>query len=447
MRLLPLVATFYDPDRLQALGERIGEDMAEIQLVTAILRATSSCWAFPQLNAAGVSTQPSAFASAYSSGLATIFVTYGACLSGSGLYNVPDWSSGLFLVDLRSIILPSQKRRDTRAMVSQSAAQPAGTNLRTLEIRKFAGSNLIAIFGSLLSFGLVAGPASAGTLMLDGTVWSVTFPNSVNLIFNTNDRTNGTSGTLIEITTRTNNDSITLLFQQMFETPTSTPASAGLRLNFQKTDTNVVDADWIGYNLQLFDDVPLLGADPINAGDHPPEPHFHPDGVAPTAATFTFGGPAFSGNELGKYSSSFKGDAATRDPADLIQLGFDGRKVIKNRSVQIQNLLIHERQFAIGVIPDPGRRTFRLVETPIPIPEPRSLWLSGIGVAMLGLCSWLGRGRSSRTTVPVVRPVMYKGYPPSSSCRTGTIPTVISLPAPAPRPQGCSETSSRKVGD
>jgi hypothetical protein len=232
-------------------------------------------------------------------------------------------------------------------------------------------SILIATFAGLASLGLVAGPASAALVMLrsgdqiPGTAWEVIFEDPVTLLFNDADKTNRSDGTLFELTSRTNNDSITLTFQQIFETPTSRPAG-GLRLNFQKTDTNVTGPAWTGYQLQLIDDVPAPN-DPKN-GDYPPQPHFHQSGpaarIVPTAATFIFG-EIFTGDNLDKYKSSFKGDVRSRDPSDLIELGGTGNTVGQGQSVQILNLLIHEREFAIGVIPDPGRRIFRLVETPV----------------------------------------------------------------------------------
>jgi hypothetical protein len=231
---------------------------------------------------------------------------------------------------------------------------------------------LIAIFGGLLSLGLVTGPGAADPVILHsgdqipGTVWEVIFPNSVMLIFNEADKTNDSAGTLIALTARTNNASITLQFQQIFETPTSLVAG-GLRLNYQSTVTNVTGGPaWAGYQLQLIDDFPAPNEPKSNI--HPSQPHFHPNPrIVGTAAKATFiFGETFTGNE-NKYISSFLGKVPERggqaDPADLILLGGN---VGQGRSVQILNLLIHERQFAIGVIPDPGRRIFRLVETPIP---------------------------------------------------------------------------------
>lgn len=262
----------------------------------------------------------------------------------------------------------------------------------TIPLRRAA----MLVAGALCLQFLAGATASADLIVLKsgdlipGTVWDVSFPKTVSLVFNTSDTTNSTAGTLIETTARTDNSAITIHFQQDFETPLS-KVGGGLRLNLQKTDTNAVGPAWVGYEIKLVD---LVSApnDP-QSDEHPPEPHFHPK-----TATFIFG-DTFTGADVKKYRSSFLGDSMIRNPVDTMIFGDGGTTTVPmGRSVQMLNLLIHERQFPIGTIPDPGRRTFDMIETPIlakPAPEPGSLCLGGIGVATLGLFQWWRNRRAS----------------------------------------------------
>jgi hypothetical protein len=242
----------------------------------------------------------------------------------------------------------------------------------------------------------VIGPVAAGPIMLKsgqqipGTVWEAIFPSQVNLSFNADDKTNGTAGTLIETTSRVNNDPLTIEFQQIFETPISKVAG-GLRLNLQKTDTNAVGPAWTGYKLQLIDLVPAPN-DP-ESDEHPPQPHFHPK-----TATFLLGTKSFNSTNNNLFSATFLGKNQV-DPSDTILLGDGKTEVDQNKSVQILNLLIHERQFPIGVIPDPGRRIFDLVETPIIAgaanPEPAAIIQFGTGLLGLLGFAWYRRRRGA----------------------------------------------------
>src|SRR5262245_24843232 len=190
---------------------------------------------------------------------------------------------------------------------------------RRSEMNNFAWARSILFAITLASLGLT-GNASGAIVnltsgnIIPGTVWEVNFPSSVTLLFNDADKTNGTVGTLIELTSRTNNDPITINFIQRFETTTS-GVGGGLRRNFQKTDTNTSTKAWIAYRLELFDDGSVLNQEDAS---HPPPPHFHPTNtIGPVAATFTFK-DTFSGNDLNQYQSKFQGDTSSRDPADVI---------------------------------------------------------------------------------------------------------------------------------
>src|SRR5262249_17419082 len=144
--------------------------------------------------------------------------------------------------------------------------------------------------------------------------WVVDFDqNVVSLFWDTSHTENDTQGTLNEITNRSNNNDITLTFRQTTASTANSPlaANAGLRVNFQNDDSNIVGPDWKKYELRLLDDV--LGPN-VNFGDHPPQPHFHPKSrIATTPATFIVGQKTFSGNDINMYTSTFLGQAGADD--------------------------------------------------------------------------------------------------------------------------------------
>lgn len=237
----------------------------------------------------------------------------------------------------------------------------------------------------------IAQPAAADLIDLipndriPGTDWRVRFPGNVRLQFLTDQTTNNSAGTLIETATQ-GTDPITITFEQTADTPTSSN-SGGLRLNFRKTavNTDAQGRPWLSYTLQLTDDVPAK--DRFQNAVHPTQPHFHPTNTLireVTPATFVFGSATYTGNEVNKYDGTFRAQAQ-HDPSDtLILKRADNRGVQVNRSLEIINLLIHERQFARADLPEtgPGRRVFRLIETPT-IPEPATLLLLGTALITL----------------------------------------------------------------
>jgi hypothetical protein len=240
----------------------------------------------------------------------------------------------------------------------------------------------------------MASPVDAGTITLTGTNWVVDFPNSVSLFWDTADKTNNTTGTLNEITNRTNNNDIILTFRQVIASTQNSSASGGLRVNFQKDDPNIVGPDWASYQLKLIDAVPGPN---VAFADHPPQPHFHPTtAVAKTAATFKVGQTTFSGNDLNKYMSTFLGNAGADDRKYPDTILFTN-VVKKGQTLSIRNLLLHERQFFGGPHAAVNKRTFELVEHVTLVPEPSSLYLLGIGVITTACCvrrrtPWLGFG-------------------------------------------------------
>jgi hypothetical protein len=248
--------------------------------------------------------------------------------------------------------------------------------------------------------GFVAGidRVSAGPIALssgdflpntDG-VWRVFFDDPITLSFDRNNMTNETIGTLIQTTTRVNNDPLTVRFQQEFETPTSA-VRGGLRINFQAMITNTTGVSWSGHQLELFDDAPAGPNVPPDA-THPAWPHFHPWDTPNVDAEF----------------SPYLVDVTSyKDPGELLFISNDGFvQVEEGQSFGVQNLLIHERQFAPADLesPDPGRRIFRLVDTPVPVPpptapEPGTLALLCSGLAIVGVVAWRRRERMKSIAV------------------------------------------------
>ncbi len=220
-----------------------------------------------------------------------------------------------------------------------------------------------------LAFGQ-ANPLPSGST-IPGTSWQVQYAGPISLSFDASQNGFSTKGTLIETTTRNNIDPLTISFQQVFETSTSS-VSGGLRLLFKETVTNQSTKDWAGYTMQLIDNTPAPNNPPSDS--HPPEPHFHPND---SGATF----PPFNPVNL-------------PDPATTLNIGDGINKVAIGGDFNVTSLLLHERQFAIGIIPDPGRRTFDLVETPIPTPEPGGVALVAT-LVLVGSVSLRNRRRKT----------------------------------------------------
>lgn len=244
----------------------------------------------------------------------------------------------------------------------------------------------LAFAGSAATAAVVA--VNSGDT-LPGTIWRVRFAAPITLTFDDGvaAKGNGTAGTLIEATTRTDNDALTITFSQVSEVLVNSAAGAGLRLNIQSKVTNNTATDWKGYRLQLFEVTPVTG---FASAAHPTEAHFHPTTqIAAVAADFKFDGLMHSGNDAAKYKGTFKG-ANQQDPADLLELG-DGIELVEKggaKAVEISKLLLHERHFIPAAIAPFRTRNFLFVQTPIPvapIPLPGALLFFGSG--LLGLAA------------------------------------------------------------
>ena len=210
---------------------------------------------------------------------------------------------------------------------------------------------------------------------IPGTDWEVVYSGPMTLKFDATIKTHSTKGTILKTASMGINagvrESLTISFNQIFET-TESAVSGGLRLNFRSVTTNT-GPEWSVYGLELVDISPVVSPD----DDHPPEPHFHPE----NPVDFEFGPNVFDNTAIQKWHGSFKG-ALQRDPSDVITLGNGVMKVATGQTVEVTDLLIHERQFTPGQIGDTGRRFFQLVQT---APEPATFILLGAGLGLLAL--------------------------------------------------------------
>jgi hypothetical protein len=254
-----------------------------------------------------------------------------------------------------------------------------------------------AILVGIVNFGMPV-PASAGRIALTGTPgdWVVDFDSSVvSLFWDTATRTNGTQGSLNEITNRSNSGQIVLTFRQMTASTEDSPARGGLRVNFQKDDPNITGPDWKNYQLKLIDVIP--GKNVVFA-DHPPQPHFHPlRPIATTPSTFIVGSKTFSGGDTNKYMSSFLGSSAADDRTYPDTILFTD-VIKKGESLGIRNLLLHERLFFGGQNAAMKKRVFQLVEF-ANVPEPNTLYGLGIGLAVIAYFARRRRRRADRGAV------------------------------------------------
>jgi hypothetical protein len=243
--------------------------------------------------------------------------------------------------------------------------------------------------------------AAAGTITFTdarNVSWEVDFPSAIDLQFTAHAPAAGnrnTVGTLLDKTVRMDRAPLTIHFIQLTEAGDETTVSSGMRLLFETQVKNMTKDPWAGYRLQLIDgSFPAPFNQNEQDRDHPVEAHFHVLGGA-TYAPFNNFDPRTSAGPNSGCPDPVSPDVSCNL---LVQDGVN--KVDINGTLQIQNLLLHEREFSptqMDGLSDPGRRFFDLVLTPIPEPGTGILVTSGLlAWGGLALTRAVGRGRNAR---------------------------------------------------
>jgi hypothetical protein len=222
----------------------------------------------------------------------------------------------------------------------------------------------------------------------NGVSWDVSFSAPIDLSFVATTPAPGnrmTVGVLADNTIRTTLAPLTIHFIQNTEAPTEADVTRGLRILFQTHIVNNTGVDWIGFRLELVDNSYPAGTPANSVFDdvaHPPEAHFHARGGA---TYFPFNGFAPPGSPSGcpkPVGADVSCNMLVTDGTNVVEA------VGENNFLQIQNLLLHEREFSpaeLAPFNDPGRRFFDLVLTPVAVPEPGLISLIGSGLLVLGL--------------------------------------------------------------
>ncbi|MCI0639439.1 MAG: hypothetical protein L0Y72_02015 [Gemmataceae bacterium] len=202
----------------------------------------------------------------------------------------------------------------------------------------------------ILSLNLAAAQADSIVITAaDGVKWRVFYDAPVKVTFDATKKPNTTIDTLNMQVTRTDNEPITLKFQQEDKADT-TGVKEGLRVNFEAQITNASGKDWLGNSLLLMDDAPAVAG--LEDKQHPTWPHFHPNKADPQASFKPY---VVDVNKLD-------------DPAAVLVIQDGGTtKVEAGLNFEVANLLLHERHIAPEDLQsmDPGLRVFRLIEQPV----------------------------------------------------------------------------------
>lgn len=238
--------------------------------------------------------------------------------------------------------------------------------------KRFLSSTTTSILATVMSSGtfviavaLVVLAAGAGTARADpipgylpGGVWYVEPGPGVSVQFDNARKPSNTVGTLMVNFTHNNGQAWQVHFRQDYEVPTS-GVDGGLRFNLDTTVRNNMTSRWSGYQLELTDDTWPPPNDP-HSDSHPPAPHFHP--LQPAA-----GGAGIQAT----FKPFTEAHGNLPDPATGVLFIHDGGAHVTEvgQDYKGQNLLVHNRHFAIGIIPDPGRREFTLYGGPIVLPS------------------------------------------------------------------------------
>jgi len=240
-----------------------------------------------------------------------------------------------------------------------------------------------------------AGMADAGELTITDPAngpyqfgaYQIFFPTGVTVAYDGvagsfNNGKTPYSGTLSITANFTSNAPLTIEFMQINTTNVTNfgTSSAGLRLALTSAiSNNTPNSPWAGFTYTLQDNTDLTNVNVGNTGTHDANAHFHPQVTTP------------SGNNT--YSVTDFSVTSDVDNTNFIGLG-NGTLNPGDEPFGLSNALIHERNY-LDNSGNPVLRSFDLILTPTPVPEPATLILAGIGALSIVGFAWARRWGSS----------------------------------------------------
>lgn len=234
----------------------------------------------------------------------------------------------------------------------------------------------------LALLGAWAGPAGAAFVPFDFGNWQYDAPAGV-AITETPGRVTKTFGlTLTTSFTDANEKVVTFR-----TTPGHDEDERFFMFNFNITNADALNRDWIGFIIKTLDQIEVGPnvQDPNNIRDHPKWAHIHPNHSAPSPMAVQPANPAKGPN----YTNFTVLDPDVSYGVELLTLS--GGTVFSGDSWEPDRIRIHDKN-ALGdafVSSDThsfdqiGPMEFRLVLQPIVVPEPGTLLLVAVGMAIL----------------------------------------------------------------
>lgn len=192
---------------------------------------------------------------------------------------------------------------------------------------------VVALFVFMANADAARVPITKSPFPLPGAKgeWQIVFDVMLmKLEFDKDDTTNGTVGTLWDVTVRKDVNAHQITFEQTKPLDDDSPLAGGLRVNFSTNVKNETTQKWSTYSLVLIELTPI----PNDSKDHPTWAHFHPIKVPTDGKKATF-------NPFVKYTPPMEPPAPEKldvmDSQNFVDI---------NGFMEVRNLLIHEREFA-----------------------------------------------------------------------------------------------------